>query len=161
MAITSAKQFRLALNKMLDEFVDDTVDQLTLDFDQYFESWAKDLQNALSVPAPEYDRRRWSATRDRRRLFPYTRSDGADSLKDSLVYTMDVMRTKKSILLKASVGFEAPQAEYTDLGIPAPKAVAKGAWVGWAKDIFFGEGRDGVKGVRNLFNEFTKRRRAL
>ena len=161
LTISADKNFRLKLDKIVDEQMDFLLKDLFNDFESYFDSWANDLRQALSVEAPEEDRKRWSATRDRNRRFPYTRSDNDSSLKNSLRLQLDTHRTAKSQMIKASVGFDSKHAYYTDEGIRAPKYAAQGAWVGWAKDIFFGNGRDGIQGVRGLFDEFTKRRRAI
>lgn len=155
---SASKRFRLSLEKFIDTQVDAIYLDMVKDFDTLFDNWALDVKAALSVKAPASDMKGWAPTRDRSRRFPYERNG---ELKDSLRFSMDTHRTKKSLMITANVGFDSPHAYYTNEGIKAPRYVAQGAWVGWADDIFTGSGRDGVKSVRDLFNEFTKIRRRV
>lgn len=154
----ASKKFRLSLDKFINSEVTSIYLEMAKDFDTLFNNWALDVKAALSVKAPAYDTTGWAPTRDRSRRFPYERTG---ELKDSLRFSMDTHRTEKSLMITANVGFDSPHAYYTNEGIRAPKQVAKGAWVGWADDIFTGRGRDGVKSVRDLFNQFTKIRRQI
>ena len=127
-------------------------------------AWSSKLREALSDPLPrdQVGKRR----KERSRWFPYM-TTGKDvsgtHLRDDFKVGKGVYSDIKSGY-KYTVGITLPtvkqfhttnEAQNSNPDDPPPR------WKGWADDVFQGKGRNGVKGLKSVFNKATRKKKGI
>jgi hypothetical protein len=121
--------------------------------EQELELWERKTKEALGEQLDEYYIKHKLPRPNPYKLFPYRNTGRQQQSVRARVSTL--VKEGKIVTIKSWAEIAVPYAVDTDAGIPPRKDGIIPKWKGWATDIFFGEGRGGIKSVTDIFKEFT------
>ncbi len=145
------KRFSLSLKKWGEKVIKDFSTELEKELVSDEKSWKKTLEHALSYKMPPFENPK-KRTKDRWRKFPYMRTG---ELRDSIKADVDKYQYGNKIILRLTANIKSPH------GVLSNITGDDGAWVGWMDDILFGNGRENVKSLKDLFEELKGIRSSL